>query len=115
MISFGLTNAIAEFMDLINRMFRPDLDSFVIVFIDYLLIYSRRREDHKKHLRIVLHTLRDQCLYTKFSKCEFLLESIALLGHVFNNGILIDLTKNEVVFDWTRLIFVASNRICKCT
>ncbi|XP_019239301.1 PREDICTED: uncharacterized protein LOC109219321 [Nicotiana attenuata] len=70
-MSFGLTNAPATFMDLMNRVFKPYLDSFVIVFIDDILIYSRSREEHEQHLRVVLQTLRDSQLYAKFSKCEF--------------------------------------------
>ncbi|XP_019251017.1 PREDICTED: uncharacterized protein LOC109229931 [Nicotiana attenuata] len=80
-MSFGLTNAPAAFMDLMNRVFRPYLDSFVIVFIDDILIYSRSQEEHEQHLRLVLQTLRDSRLYAKFSKCEFWLSSIAFLGH----------------------------------
>ncbi|XP_019259187.1 PREDICTED: uncharacterized protein LOC109237343 [Nicotiana attenuata] len=68
-MSFGLTNAPATFMDLMNRVFNPYLDSFVIVFIDEILIYSRSREEHEQHLRIVLQTLRDSQLYAKFLKC----------------------------------------------
>ncbi|XP_019262136.1 PREDICTED: uncharacterized protein LOC109239972, partial [Nicotiana attenuata] len=70
-MSFGLTNAPAAFMDLMNRVFRPYLDSFMIVFIDDILIYSRSKEEHEQHLRVVLQTLRDSRLYAKFSKCEF--------------------------------------------
>ncbi|XP_019251189.1 PREDICTED: uncharacterized protein LOC109230116 [Nicotiana attenuata] len=70
-MSFGLTNAPAAFMDLMNRVFRPYLDSSVIVFIDDILIDSRSREEHEQHLRVVLQTLRDSQLYSKFSKCEF--------------------------------------------
>ena len=65
-MSFGLTNAPAAFMDLMNRMFRPYLDSFVIVFIDDILIYSRTKEEHEHHLRIVLGILKDKKLYAKF-------------------------------------------------
>uniref|UniRef100_UPI001C3D73DE reverse transcriptase family protein n=1 Tax=Picosynechococcus sp. (strain ATCC 27264 / PCC 7002 / PR-6) TaxID=32049 RepID=UPI001C3D73DE len=68
---FGLTNAPAVFMDLMNRIFHPYLDQFVIVFIDDILVYSRSREEHEKHLRTVLQTLREKRLYAKFSKCEF--------------------------------------------
>ncbi|XP_019248650.1 PREDICTED: uncharacterized protein LOC109227912, partial [Nicotiana attenuata] len=68
-MSFGLTNAPAAFMDLMNRVFRPYIDSFVIVFIDDILIYSRRLGEHEQHLRVVLQTLREQQLYAKFSKC----------------------------------------------
>ena len=81
-MSFGLTNAPAAFMDLMNRVFRPYLDQFVIVFIDDVLIYSRFEEEHKQHLRLVLQTLREHQLYAKFSKCEFWLEQVQFLGHV---------------------------------
>ena len=67
-MSFRLTNAPAAFMDLMTRVFRPYLDSFVIIFIDDILVYSRSRSEHEQHLRIVLQTLRDQQLYAKFSK-----------------------------------------------
>jgi hypothetical protein len=70
-MSFGLTNASAYFMYLINSVFMPKLDKFVIVFIDDILIYSENEEDHAEHLRIVLTRLREHRLYAKFSKCEF--------------------------------------------
>ena len=70
-LSFGLTNAQAAFMDLMNRVFRPFLDRFVIVFIDDILVYSKSEDKHAKHLRFVLQTLKDHRLYAKFSKCEF--------------------------------------------
>ncbi|XP_019250938.1 PREDICTED: uncharacterized protein LOC109229841 [Nicotiana attenuata] len=81
-MSFGLTNAPAAFMELMNRVFRPYLDLFVIVFIDDILVYSRSQEEHEQHLRVVLQTLKDSQLYAKFSKCEFWLSSVAFLGHV---------------------------------
>ena len=68
---FGLTNAPAAFMDLVNRIFQPYLDQFVIVFIDDILVYSKSKEEHETHLRIVLETLREKKLYAKFKKCEF--------------------------------------------
>jgi len=68
---FGVTNAPAVFMDYMNRIFRPYLDKFVVVFIDDILIYSRTREEHADHLRIVLEVLREHQLYGKLSKCEF--------------------------------------------
>ena len=68
---FGLTNAPAVFMDLMNRIFRPYLDRFVVVFIDDILVYSRDETEHAEHLRLVLQILRDKQLYAKFSKCEF--------------------------------------------
>ena len=71
MMTFGLTNAPAAFMDLMHRVFQPYLDQFVKVFVDDILIYSQFEEEHKDHLRIVLHTVRDPRLYAKFNKCEF--------------------------------------------
>jgi hypothetical protein len=70
-MSFDLTNALAYFMYLMNSVFRPELDKFVVVFIDDILIYSKNKEEHAEHLRIVLKHLRDHQLYPKFSKCEF--------------------------------------------
>ena len=68
---FGLINAPAAFMDMMNRVFKDFLDTFVIVFIDDILIYSRSREEHMEHLRIVLRILKEKQLYAKFKKCEF--------------------------------------------
>jgi len=70
-MSFGLTNAPAHFMYLMNSFFMPELDKFVVVFIDDILIYSKTKKEHAKHLRILLTRLRDHQLYAKFSKCEF--------------------------------------------
>jgi hypothetical protein len=70
-VPFGLTNAPTIFMNLMNKIFMPYLDKFVIVFIDDILIYSKDKEVHAKHLRIALQVLREHQLYTKFSKCEF--------------------------------------------
>jgi len=81
---FGLTNASVAFIDLMNRLFQPYLDQFVVVFIDDILIYSRSTEEHKKHLRIVLQLLREKQLYAKSKKCEFWLEKVRLLGHIIN-------------------------------
>ena len=97
-MSFGLTNAPAIFMDLMNRIFKPLLDLFVVVFIDDILVYSTSKEDHEGHLRIVLQVLRDEKLYAKFSKCEFWLREVAFLGHVVSGeGIKVDLKKMEAV------------------
>ncbi|WP_424955321.1 reverse transcriptase family protein, partial [Enterobacter hormaechei] len=79
---FGVTNAPAIFMDLINRVFRPYLDKFIIVFIDDILIYSKTPEDHEQHLRIALQTLREHKLYAKYEKCDFWLKEVKFLGHV---------------------------------
>ena len=78
-MSFGLANAPAAFMDLMNRVFRPFLDQIVIVFIDDILVYSRSEEEHAMHLRLVLQTLREHQLYAKFSKCEFWLDQVAMM------------------------------------
>jgi len=102
-MSFGLTNALAAFMDLMNRVFRNFLDSFVIVFIDDILIYSKSEDDHMNHLRIVLQVLKDYQLYAKFSKCEFWLRSVAFLGHIISSeGIEVDPKKTDAVKSWPR-------------
>ena len=75
-MSFGLTNAPAYFMYLMNSVFMPELDKFVVVFIDDILIYSKDKEEHANHLRVVLQRLRDHRLYAKFLKCEFWLYSV---------------------------------------
>ncbi|KAL4022995.1 hypothetical protein IC575_016742 [Cucumis melo] len=101
-MSFGLTNA-PVFMDLMNRVFREFLDTFVIVFIDDILIYSKTEVEHEKHLRMVLQTLRDNKLYAKFSKCEFWLKQVSFLGHVVSKaGVSVDPAKIEAVTGWTR-------------
>ena len=90
-MSFGLTNAPAVFMDLMNRVFRPYLDRFVIVFIDDILVYSRSELEHERHLGLVLQTLRQYHLYAKFSKCEFWLSRVGFLERVVSAyGIYVD-------------------------
>nr|XP_027093630.1 uncharacterized protein LOC113714031 [Coffea arabica] len=102
-MSFGLTNAPTAFMDLMHRIFKPYLDQFVVVFIDDILVYSKTREDHEQHLRLVLHTLKEYKLYAKFSKCEFWLEKVSFLSHVISkNGIAVDPAKVKVVTEWKR-------------
>ncbi|KAK9140215.1 hypothetical protein Scep_009896 [Stephania cephalantha] len=98
---FGLTNAPAMFMDLMHRMLREYLDRFVIVFIDDILIYSKTREDHGEHLRIILQSLRAHRLYAKFSKCEFWLTEVGFLGHIIGaSGVSVDPAKVRAVIDW---------------
>ncbi|XP_042481940.1 uncharacterized protein LOC122062393 [Macadamia integrifolia] len=98
---FGLTNALATFMGLMNRVFHDMLDQYVIIFIDDILIYSKSREDHAVHLRLVLQRLRVKLLYAKFSKCEFWLSQVNFLGHiVFAKGIEIDPGKVKAILDW---------------
>ena len=95
---FGVTNAPGVFMDYMNRIFHPYLDSFVVVFIDDILVYSKTKEEHEEHLRVVLQTLKDNRLYAKLSKCDFWLEEVSFLGHVISKGgIIVDPSKVEAV------------------
>ena len=95
---FGLTNAPTAFMNLMNRVFQPYLDRFVIVFIDDTLVYSGSSEEHSEHLRIVLQTLRERQLYAKLSKCQFWLNRVTFLGHVISvEGVSVDPQKIEAV------------------
>ncbi|XP_027156297.1 uncharacterized protein LOC113757091 [Coffea eugenioides] len=88
-------------MDLMQRVFKKYLDQFVVVFIDDILIYSKTREEHVKHLEIVLQILREYKLYAKFSKCEFWLEELSFLGHkVSKEGIAVDPAKVEAIMMW---------------
>eukprot|EP00253_Pinus_taeda_P020204 PITA_20204 len=100
-LPFGLTNAPATFMCLMNSIFHPYLDQFVLIFIDDILIYSRTIEEHHEHLRIVLQTLREHQLYAKFSKCDFFKEEIQYLGHVITkDGIAVDPEKIKAIMEW---------------
>nr|GEU57629.1 reverse transcriptase domain-containing protein [Tanacetum cinerariifolium] len=98
---FGLTNVPAVFMDLMNRVCKPYLDKFVIVFIDDILIYSKSKKDHEGHLRQILNLLKKNELYAKFSKCEFWISRVQFLGHVIDcRGIHVDPAKIESIKDW---------------
>ncbi|KAJ9565069.1 hypothetical protein OSB04_001035 [Centaurea solstitialis] len=98
---FGLINAPAAFMDLMNRVCKPYLDKFVIVFIDDILIYSKNESEHRKHLHAILSLLRQEKLYAKFSKCEFWLKEVQFLGHVVSEqGIQVDPVKVSAVMNW---------------
>ena len=100
---FRLTNAPAAFMDLMNRVFQPYLDQFVVVFVDDILLYSQSEVEHEDHLRIVLQLLRDHQLYAKFSKWEFWLTEVGFLGHVVSaSGMSVDLGKAEAVMSWEK-------------
>ncbi|XP_074351950.1 uncharacterized protein LOC141691106 [Apium graveolens] len=102
-MAFGLTNAPAAFMDLMNRIFKKCLDKFIIIFIDDILIYSKTEEEHAAHLRMTLEILRKEQLYAKFSKCEFWLKEVQFLGHIISReGIQVDPTKIEAVLNWER-------------
>ncbi|GJW75904.1 putative reverse transcriptase domain-containing protein [Tanacetum coccineum] len=98
---FGLTNAPAVFMDLMNRVCKPYLDKFVIVFIDDILIYSKKKQEHEEHLKLILELLKKEELYAKFSRCEFWIPKVQFLGHVIDSqGIHVDPTKIESIKDW---------------
>nr|GEV41049.1 putative reverse transcriptase domain-containing protein [Tanacetum cinerariifolium] len=98
---FGLTNAPVVFMDLINRVCKPYLDKFVIVFIDDILIYSKNKKKHKEHLKAILKLLKKEKLYAKFSKCKFWFPKVQFLGHVIDShGIHVDPAKIESIKDW---------------
>ncbi|GJT80535.1 putative reverse transcriptase domain-containing protein [Tanacetum coccineum] len=99
---FGLTNAPAVFIDLMNRVWKPYLDKFVIVFIDDILIYSKSKQEHEEHLKLILELLKKEELYSKFSKCEFWIPKVQFLGHVIDSeGIHVDPAKIESIKDWT--------------
>ncbi|WVZ84373.1 hypothetical protein U9M48_031411 [Paspalum notatum var. saurae] len=100
-MSFGLTNAPAFFMYLMNSVFMNELDKFVVVFIDDILVYSKNEKEHEEHLRIVLSRLREHKLYAKFSKCAFWLKEVAFLGHILSaKGVAVDPSKVEDVLNW---------------
>ncbi|GKE16790.1 putative reverse transcriptase domain-containing protein [Tanacetum coccineum] len=96
---FGLTTAPAVFMDLMNRVCKPYLDKFVTVFIDDILIYSRKKEEHANHLRIILELLKKEKLYAKFSKCDFWIHIVQFLGHLIDSqGLHVDPAKIKARF-----------------
>jgi hypothetical protein len=100
-MSFGLTNAPAYFMNLMNMVFMDYLDRFVVVFVDDFLIYSKNDSDHEEHLWMVLQKLQDNQLYAKFSKCEFWLDEVPFLGHIISKGgISMDPVKVREIVGW---------------
>jgi hypothetical protein len=100
-MSFGLTNAPAYFMYLMNSVFMPELDKFVVVSIDDILVYSKNEDEHTEHLHIVLQRLRDHHLYAKLSKCDFWLREIKFSGHTISQeGISVNHEKVQEVMDW---------------
>jgi Zn-dependent M16 (insulinase) family peptidase len=95
-MSFGLTNAPAYFMNLMNKVFMEYLDKFVVVFIDDTLVFSKNEEEHEEHLRLVLQKMREHQLYAKLSKCDFWLKEVSFLGHVITEGgVKVDPGKSE--------------------
>ena len=106
-ISFNLTITITTFINLINRVLKPFLDQFIIVFIDDILVYSWSKEEHEQHLRINLYTLRERKLYAKFSKCKIRLSNMAFLRHVVSkNGIQVGCRKTKAMHYWPRPTFM---------
>lgn len=100
---YGLTNDHIVFMDLINWVFQPYLDKFVVVFINDILVYSSLQLEHEQHLRQVLRILKEHWLYAKLSKCELWLKKVVFIGHVISfEGILVDHRKVEAVSMWER-------------
>jgi hypothetical protein len=100
-MSFGLTNAPAYFMNLMNKVFMEYLDRFIMVFINKILIYSKNDSDHEEHPRMVLYKLRDNQLYAKYSKCEFWIDEVPFLGHIiYNGGISVDPARVREIVGW---------------
>nr|GEY49218.1 putative reverse transcriptase domain-containing protein [Tanacetum cinerariifolium] len=100
-IPFGLTNTPTVFMDLMNRVCKPNLDKFLIIFIDDILIYSRNKEEHANHLRIILELLKKEKLYARFSKCDFWIRNVQFLGYLIDSqGRHVDPAKIEAVKNW---------------
>jgi hypothetical protein len=100
-MSLGLTNALAYFMYLMNKVFMEYLDKFVVVFIDDILVYSRSEEEHEEHLRLALQKLQEHRLYAKLSKCEFWMKQVAFLGHIISKGgISMDPSKVQDLMCW---------------
>lgn len=103
MMPFGLTNVLAVFINLMNRVFQLYLDKYVVVFIDDMLVYSSSYLEHEQHLRKVLEILRENRPYTKCDKCEFWLNEVVFLGHIISaRGIFMDLGKVEAILKWER-------------
>jgi hypothetical protein len=100
-MSFGLMNAPTYFMYLMNYVFMSELDKFVMVFIDDILVYLKSMEEHEEHLQCVLQCLREHQFYAKFSKCELWIKEVPFLGHVISpEGITVDPSKVREILDW---------------
>ncbi|GJR10288.1 putative reverse transcriptase domain-containing protein [Tanacetum coccineum] len=113
-MTFGLTNAPAVFMDLMNRVCKPYLDKFVIVFIDDILIYSRNIEEHANHLRIILELLKKEKLYAKFSKCDFWIHIVQFLGHLIDSqGLHVEPAKIKAGEDQELAFQLLKQKLCE--
>lgn len=100
-LPFGLTNAPATFMQLMQQIFHPYLDQFVVVYLDDILVYSKTKEEHQKHLKIVLQLLRENKLYAKLNKCELFVKQVSFLGHcITQDGVYMDQEKIKSIIDW---------------
>ena len=100
-VPFGLTNALATFMCLMNSVFSKYLDKFVLVFLEGILIYSKDEEEHEENFKMALQLLREHNLYAKLSKCDFYKDKIHYLGHIISNeGIYVDPEKIEAIMNW---------------
>jgi hypothetical protein len=103
-VPFGLSNAPAVFMFLMNGVFREYLDKFVIVFLDDILVYSKSEEEHEHNLRMVFQVIREHQLYDKLSKCSFYQNKIHYLGHIISkDGIDVDPENIEAIREWKAL------------
>jgi hypothetical protein len=110
-MSFGLTNGLAYFMYLMNKVFLEYLEKFVVVFIDDILVYSRSEEEHEDDLHLALQKLWENRLYAKLSKCEFWMKQVTFLGHVISKGgISVDPSKVEYVLSWNAPMSVGDIR-----
>jgi hypothetical protein len=110
-MSFGLTNALAYFMYLMNKVFMEYLDKFVVVFIDDMLIFSKNEEEHDEHLHFILQKLRENQLYAKLNKCKFWLKEVSFLGHIISEGgISVDPSKVKDVLSWKTLQTISDIR-----
>jgi len=99
---FGMTNAPTSFTCLMKGVLSKYLDKFVVVFVDEILIYSKTKEQHKEHLKIILQVLREHQLYAKLSKCDFYKDKIQYMGHVISvDGISVDPEKIKEIVKWS--------------
>ena len=100
-MSFGLVNAPPVFSRMMNFIFNPYTNEFVLVYLDDILVFSKNKKDHAKHLRLVLDKLREHQFYAKFSKCEFWLDEVHYHGHIISaKGIAVNLAKVSAVVNW---------------